>query len=132
MNHQLVSSTNAVSYSCVLSSYLKANAFSTAHVRFVNYHGEKNHRIRRDQTVHASVQSKDRSLILKILSPLLFSAPDVHLQALRRIYVDRLVIESAWKVFIDKLNKEWQEFLLLVRSLFTVAMQDSAHIKPTG
>jgi hypothetical protein len=51
------------------------------------------------------------------LSPLLFWAPDVHLQSLEKIWVDRLVHIGPWIQFIDKLNTEWQEFSIIVRLL---------------
>lgn len=46
------------------------------------------------------------------LSPLLFSAPDVHLKTLQTVWVDGLLRYDSWSSFIDQLNSEWSEFTI--------------------
>lgn len=81
-----------------------------AHHRFVNFHGQHGARLNSDQTVHG--RKHQRSLLIQLLSPLLFSAPDVHLKSLESILVDRIVRLGSWNRFIGKLNSEWSEFTL--------------------
>jgi hypothetical protein len=56
------------------------------------------------------------TMFITTLSPLLFFAPDIHLRHLRRIWVDETVHEQAWKQFLNKVQDEWDKFLLPVRS----------------
>jgi len=51
-----------------------------------------------------------------VSSLLLFSAPVVHLRSLRKIWVDRILRHHAYDSLINKLNEEWQDFILLVSS----------------
>ncbi|KII87564.1 hypothetical protein PLICRDRAFT_42066 [Plicaturopsis crispa FD-325 SS-3] len=108
-------STDSDPYAEVL---LARASYEDAQWRWLHFHGEKFHRLDRVQTLHQSTV-KGHSLFLRFLSPLLFSAPDVHMKSLQQIFVDRIVIDVDWKVFIQKLNKEWQDFLLLGEVLLT-------------
>ncbi|KAF9010167.1 hypothetical protein BDQ17DRAFT_1004423 [Cyathus striatus] len=82
-----------------------------AHGRFLHWHGQPAARLSRDTSAHGPIV-KVRSWIMKVASALLFSAPDVHLRNLEKIWVDRLMYEHIWKQTIHKLINEWQEFTL--------------------
>jgi hypothetical protein len=55
-----------------------------------------------------------------MLSPLLFSAPDVHLRTFGKMWVDGLLYREVWLDNIKKLNTEWSEFTLYVSSQATI------------
>jgi hypothetical protein len=84
-----------------------------AHNQFVHLYGQRGARLDRDQSVHGSIVNP-KSLLVTILSPFLFWAPDVHLQALEKIWVDRLVHFGHWTKFTNKLNTEWQQITIIV------------------
>ncbi|KAH7922764.1 hypothetical protein BV22DRAFT_1037138 [Leucogyrophana mollusca] len=86
------------------------------HNQFLHFHGEQCARLSRDQSVHGEYY-KNRSLLMTILSPILFRAPYVHLRALHNIYVDTLINENDWKRFVERLNNETQDFNLLATVL---------------
>ena len=86
------------------------------HNQFLNLYGQRGARIDRDQSVHGSIVNP-RTMLVVIFSPLLFWAPDVHLEALEKIWVDRLLHLRPWTEFINKLNNEWQEFIIIVSLL---------------
>ena len=88
----------------------------TAHNQFVHLYGQRGARLDRDQSVHGSIVNP-RTLLVTLLSPFLFWAPDVHLKALEKIWVDRLVHYGPWTEFMEKLNTEWQEFIIIVHLL---------------
>ncbi|RXW22046.1 hypothetical protein EST38_g3804 [Candolleomyces aberdarensis] len=97
-----------------------------ARQKFLNWHGVPEARIYRDQSVHG--ERKHKTLLIKILSPLLFSAPDVHMGSLEKLWVDGLMHGPAWRELIEKLNDEWQEFalyamLLLIANIAYLAIQ---------
>ncbi|KAF6764223.1 hypothetical protein DFP72DRAFT_416920 [Ephemerocybe angulata] len=79
--------------------------------RFYNWHGLPEARIYRDQSVHGK-KLRHKTLLIKVLSPLLFSAPDVHLKSLEKMWVDGIMHGAVWLESIKKLNDEWQEFIL--------------------
>ncbi|KAJ2926597.1 hypothetical protein H1R20_g10501, partial [Candolleomyces eurysporus] len=83
-----------------------------ARQKFLNWHGVPEARIYRDQSVHEGQERNHKTLLIKILSPLLFSAPDVHLRSLVKMWVDGLMHGPVWREAIGKLNEEWQEFTL--------------------
>jgi hypothetical protein len=86
------------------------------HNQFLNLYGQRGARVDREQSVHGSIVNR-RTMLMKIFSPLLFWAPDVHLQAFEKIWVDHLVHLGPWTEFITKLNTEWQEFIIVVSLL---------------
>ncbi|CAL1699558.1 unnamed protein product [Somion occarium] len=81
------------------------------HAWFLNYHGQHGARLNRDQSVHG-VSKHPRTYLIRILAPLLFNAPMVHLRALEKIWVDQCMCHQPWAVFIEKLKSEWEEFIL--------------------
>ncbi|KAF7344557.1 hypothetical protein MSAN_01937600 [Mycena sanguinolenta] len=81
-----------------------------ARTRVYNFHGEPGARLNVDQSVHAIV--KKRTMLIKILSPLLFYAPDFHLLGLQAINTDGLIRHSGWALFVTRLNSEWEQFTL--------------------
>ncbi|KAJ7512644.1 hypothetical protein B0H11DRAFT_1946655 [Mycena galericulata] len=78
--------------------------------RVYNFHGEPGARLNVDQSVYGKVRK--RTLLISLLSPLLFYAPDFHLVGLYTIYTDGLIRDRGWSEFITRLNSEWQEFTL--------------------
>jgi len=78
--------------------------------RVYNFHGEPGARLNVDQSVYETVRK--RTLLISLLSPLLFYAPDFHLVGLQTIYTDGLIRHRGWSEFITRLNGEWQEFTL--------------------
>ncbi|KAJ6595617.1 hypothetical protein DFH09DRAFT_1135118 [Mycena vulgaris] len=75
-----------------------------------NFHGEPGVRLHADKSVYGTIRKQ--TLLITLLNPLLFYAPDFHLVGLHTIYTDGLVRDRGWPEFITRLNKEWQEFTL--------------------
>ncbi|KAI3610766.1 hypothetical protein WG66_006930 [Moniliophthora roreri] len=84
-----------------------------ARQRFCNFHGLPAARLDRDRSVHQkSSYRPPRSLLIRILSPIMFSAPDTHCRALDKLWVDRFIHATSWNKFIANMNTEWQELIL--------------------
>ncbi|KAF9467789.1 hypothetical protein BDZ94DRAFT_1247715 [Collybia nuda] len=92
---------------CALSALM----FVFVRQRFLDFHGQPGARLNRDQSVYGKVTNK-RSWLILLLSPVLFYAPEVHLRALEKMWIDGLMRDVMWVQFINKLNTEWQEFTL--------------------
>ena len=58
---------------------------------------------------------RERSLLITILSPLLFLAPEGHLREMETLWTDEVIIEADWKSFITKMLAEWEGVILWVR-----------------
>ncbi|KAH9003374.1 hypothetical protein EDB86DRAFT_2891767 [Lactarius hatsudake] len=82
-----------------------------AHWRFLYIHGQQHARLIRNQTVYSGEKQK-RSLLITLLSPMLFLAPEVHLQDINKLWTDEIIIETVWKGFMSKLVGEWGELIL--------------------
>ncbi|TDL22881.1 hypothetical protein BD410DRAFT_202988 [Rickenella mellea] len=80
-----------------------------ANDRLLNFHGMHGARLTSEQSVQGQ-RKGDRSLLVTILSPLLFCAPDTHLNGLEKIWVDGIIKQMHWKLFVETLRSEWVEF----------------------
>jgi hypothetical protein len=93
-----------------------------ARQRFLNWHGVPEARKYRHKSVHG--QRTRRSLLTKILSPILFFAPDLYLRTIvQETWVDGLVHRPIWVESIKKLNEEWQGLTLLVSEHISVIVE---------
>ncbi|KAH6917967.1 hypothetical protein BKA70DRAFT_1415993 [Coprinopsis sp. MPI-PUGE-AT-0042] len=92
------------------ASFISRTMLVLARQKFYNWYGVPQRRLYRDQSVHGT--TKKRTWLIKLLSPLLFSAPDVHLHSLHKMWVDGIMHGPVWVKAIKKLNEEWQEFIL--------------------
>ena len=57
-----------------------------------------------------------RTPLIKVLALFFWNAPEVHLRGLEKIWIDGIIAIIPWGSFIGKLQNEWQEFVLYVRS----------------
>jgi hypothetical protein len=91
---------------------------STAKVKFVNWCGQPTARLDADRSIYEEATSQQRtSLLLRLLNRLLFGSPQAHLNSIRRIWVDEIVVQPRWKNFILILNDEWNRFTIFVSAL---------------
>jgi hypothetical protein len=58
---------------------------------------------------------RERSLLITLLSPLLFLAPDSYLREMEKIWTDETIRELDWKRFITRLLAQWESVILWVR-----------------
>ncbi|KAI9462773.1 hypothetical protein BJY52DRAFT_1184902 [Lactarius psammicola] len=79
--------------------------------RFLYIRGQQHARLLRYQAAYSGVK-QGKSLLITLLSLLLFLAPDVHLQEMGNLGTDEIVIERVWKSFTTKLVAEWEELIL--------------------
>lgn len=94
--------------------------FHLDHSKFLNCYGETFSRVERDFSIFGD-QIDKRTWLVKTLSPILFSAPDIHLRNLQKMWVDGLLHKSVWEDSTKKLNDEWQEFIFFVSFLQMLA-----------
>jgi len=106
-------------FSCIQSCGIVTGI--TAHNQFIHLHGQRGARLDHDQSVYGSI-IYPCTLLLTIVSPFFFWAPENYLQALEKICVDHLVYLDGWIKFNDKLKVKSQKFLLIV-ILFRIRIQ---------
>ncbi|KJA18463.1 hypothetical protein HYPSUDRAFT_218249 [Hypholoma sublateritium FD-334 SS-4] len=82
------------------------------HSKFVNCYGETFSRVEHNVSIFGDKLDK-KTWVLKMLSPLLFLAPDIHIRNLRRMWIDRNLYKVVWERLVGKLNNEWQQCILL-------------------
>ncbi|KAH9023870.1 hypothetical protein EDB84DRAFT_1564593 [Lactarius hengduanensis] len=82
-----------------------------AHWKFLHFHGQKASRQDRYKSIYEGSRRK-RTILVRILSPILFFFPDIHLVELEKVWTDEIVVEALWKEFMQKLVSEWTEFVL--------------------
>ncbi|KAI9509035.1 hypothetical protein F5148DRAFT_1190759 [Russula earlei] len=90
-----------------------------AHWRFLHFHGQKHARLIRGQSVYEKPKH-ERSILITLLSPLLFLGPEVHLHEMENLWTDDLIIEAVWKSFVTKQLTEWSDIILWSAVMLTV------------
>jgi len=95
------------------NSHSLTHVHGLAHWKFLYFHGQKNARIHRHRTVY-SKPKRERSLLITLLSPALFLAPDVYLGEIQTMWTDEVILETVWQSFMSKLITEWQDLILYV------------------
>ena len=79
---------------------------------FLHFKGQHGARLTRVQSVRGKEKGL-RTWLIKIFSPLLFGAPDTHLEGLEEVWLDReIVMKNSWKDLVEKLQGEWEQFVL--------------------
>ena len=96
-------------------SFVNSGTF-LAHWRFLYFHGQKNARLGRQQTVY-SKPPRGRSPLITLLSPVLFLAPNGYLREMEAMWTDEIIVKMVWQGFMSKLLREWEDIILWVRSL---------------
>ena len=86
----------------------------SAHWRFLYFHGETHARLIQDQSVYDKPK-RERSLLITLLSPLLFLAPDAYLREMEKLWTDEIIKVSDWRRFIAKLLTQWENVILWVK-----------------
>ena len=96
-----------------LISPFKCRIFNVGHTRFLHFHGEANARLERNFSVYGD-PIYPRTLLIKIFSFVLFSAPDIHLKTLQNNWVDGIMHRPVWQETMKKLGEGWDAFVLAV------------------
>ncbi|KAI0064305.1 hypothetical protein BV25DRAFT_1990055 [Artomyces pyxidatus] len=90
-----------------------------AHWRYLYFHGQNAARLQQDTNVYGDVEHP-RSILIAIWSPVLFFAPEVHLKEIEQLWEDRIIVTTLWRNLVEKLQSEWQDFILLATVMLTV------------
>ncbi|KAF9225141.1 hypothetical protein BS17DRAFT_580315 [Gyrodon lividus] len=94
---------------CVVARFMRM--FSRVH--FFNFHGQLGARLDVDQSIYETPQGRSRtSVVLRTVNWILFGAPAVHSQGLRRLWVDQTVNQPRWKAFVVNVSNEWAGFTI--------------------
>jgi len=83
--------------------------------RFIDFHGQHNARLNRQNTVYNEPR-RSRSIVIIVLSPLLFLAPRRYLTELEEAWIDEHILAPVWKDLMTKMLGEWGDLILWVRS----------------
>ncbi|EIM85377.1 uncharacterized protein STEHIDRAFT_158011 [Stereum hirsutum FP-91666 SS1] len=103
---------------CAIGRFMR----ELAQHRFLNLHGQPGARLSTDQSpyhgLNADSDCTPRSLLLTLVSPLFFFAPEAQLQTLEQVCKCGLINRHSWAVFQDELITQWQEHANLVSPPF--------------
>lgn len=75
--------------------------------RFQDYHGQRNARLNRDQSVFEH-DRKTRSSFFRIVSFIFFFWPHVYIQKIEKMWVDKMVHIGIWNHFFEGLQHDWK------------------------
>jgi len=85
--------------------------FEFSSTKFFNFYGQPEARLNRDDSVYGHSTNR-RTWFIKSISIFLFSAPDIHLENLQKMWVDKILHKAVWEEGLKKVTEEWQEFVL--------------------
>ncbi|TFK32674.1 hypothetical protein BDQ12DRAFT_692200 [Crucibulum laeve] len=83
-----------------------------ARSKFFNFCGQIGARLDNDQPMYKSSDPQKITALFTIFSYVLFRAPDLHLRALQKVWLDHRITQVSWRMFIGNLNSEWMELTL--------------------
>lgn len=92
------------------SSLLCRMMFILTRQKFLNWHGLPHARIHRNHSVYGNEHRP--TALLKLISPVLFFAPNVHFVKLRELFVDGVAHQAASQKAFEELKEDWQDFIL--------------------
>ena len=73
-------------------------------------------RLNGNQSILPSPERKlEKTLPLRIVSPLLFYGIEAHLRNLQEITADSVINEVLWKQMLSRITDEWRDFIIYVR-----------------
>ncbi|KAI9433292.1 hypothetical protein H4582DRAFT_1988220 [Lactarius indigo] len=81
-----------------------------ANWRFEDLHGQINARLKRNEAIYKMKRGK--SILIIVLSPLLFFAPQRYLAELEEAWIDEHILEPVWKSLMTKMLGEWSDLIL--------------------
>ena len=90
---------------------------TTVSSRYWNYAGEAHARLSRDQSIYGELGNQ-HSWVIKILSVILFFAPNVHFKNIQKMWVDQISYAACWGQMLEVLNVEWNRYIILVSQNF--------------
>ncbi|EMD36122.1 hypothetical protein CERSUDRAFT_85238 [Gelatoporia subvermispora B] len=79
--------------------------------KFFNFHGQADARLKSHQAIFRT-EAPRRSRAMRLLSWLLFRAPETHAREFQKVWVDCVINDATWKKFMKKLVSEWQELTI--------------------
>ncbi|KAG5651665.1 hypothetical protein H0H81_007861, partial [Sphagnurus paluster] len=79
--------------------------------RLLNFHGQRAARLDQSQSIYKRFK-QPRSWPMTLLSRFLFAAPNVHSNAIGKLWVDKLTVRHRCKDFFSKLNSQWGEHVV--------------------
>lgn len=85
--------------------------------RFDNFSGFPCARLSRIQSVRGEGR-KDPSLLFRVVSFLFFDVPTKYLKSLDGLYMDNVVFQAPFKIFVDRASSVWQQDVINVSTFF--------------
>ncbi len=92
----------------------------------MHFHGQKSTRQDRYKSIYKDSRPQ-RTILFRIVSPILFFFPDVRLRELDKLWTDKILAETLWKEFMEERVSEWKDFVLYVCLQFPPLSPDIAH-----
>jgi hypothetical protein len=108
------------SVGCTSVMDLCSHSLTTAQERALHYAGMDIARLQRGQSVFSNAVPEPTYLI-RVLSPLLFFAPDTHYKTLNDLYVDTMINHVLWNKFIEIAKEDWRDLTVMVSGNATLA-----------
>lgn len=96
--------------STLMTFLLTAHDLLARH-RFLNFYGEPNARLSRDQHMVEMPPARCPTP-LRPISTLMFNLPSAYVSELESLWVDSLVYADPYKKFMNNCNSEWKEATL--------------------
>ncbi|PBK92996.1 hypothetical protein ARMGADRAFT_966422 [Armillaria gallica] len=105
------------------SEVAAAYMMSLLRVQILNYHGQRDARTDRDESVFGHDHNNGkRTVLFRTMNLLLFYAPIKHYTSLNKVWMDRLLLKEPWQHLIGQITDKWQQYVGLATILLAVNM----------
>ncbi|KAF4605831.1 hypothetical protein EYR40_004621 [Pleurotus pulmonarius] len=95
-----------------VGKFAAGSVFVLYHSMYIRFRHKLMTSLFRAQEASGSSSDAIHSYTFNLISPMLFYTPEFHLRILRGMYGDTLVYTSVAKETLQKLNEEWQDFII--------------------
>ncbi|KAG2121819.1 hypothetical protein BD769DRAFT_1641370 [Suillus cothurnatus] len=92
--------------------------FSNA--KFVNFCGQSGARLDVDQSLYGDHDNHSKNIALRIMNVILFGSPNAQSRAIRKIWVDEIIVQPRSKNFFDRLTTEWNGYTIFSTVMLAV------------
>jgi hypothetical protein len=86
--------------------------------KFVNFCGQSGARLDVDQSLYGDHDNHSKNIALRIMNVILFGSPNAQSRAIRKIWVDEIIVQPRSKNFFDRLTTEWNGYTIFVSHAF--------------
>ena len=117
------STPSRIRYAFALFAHIRLLKYNIEQARFDNFCGLPCARLSRNQSVRGE-KRKESSKLFSVVSILFFQVPKKYIRLLDGLYMDKVVFQAPFQIFVSKTTGNWQLDVVNVRKVSSISIPD--------